>query len=171
MSNRISISNNSGLTISLIGATGQGGDRSYPVVYDVSTQKITYSSAKTFVIDHPDDSDKLLVHACLEGPEAGVFYRGKASIENNEKITLVLPSYVEKLAKNFTIHLTQIYKEETKNQHIVLKTTEVEKNRFTVYGENCDFFWVVYGERNSIEVEPMKSSVEIQGSGPYRWIK
>ena len=36
--------------------------------------------AKTFVIDHPDDENKYLVHVCLEGPEAGVYYRGKAEV-------------------------------------------------------------------------------------------
>lgn len=171
MSNRISLTNSNGLFISMIGATGQGADRSYSVVYDVSTQKVTYNSAKTFVIDHPDDSNKFLVHACLEGPEAGVYYRGKASIENGEYVTIALPAYVDKLAKNFTVHLTQIYDANKKDEHFVLKSTEVENNRFSVYGLNCKFFWIVYGERHSIEVEPEKSAVSVEGSGPYRWVK
>ena len=51
-----------------------------------------------------------------------------------------------------------------------LYTSEVENNRFTVYGENCRFFWFVQGKRDDVEVEPLKSSVEIKGSGPYKWI-
>lgn len=171
MSNRVSLANSNGLTISMIGATGQSANTSYAVVYDVTSQKVTYNSAKTFVIDHPDDSNKFLVHACLEGPEAGVYYRGKASIENNEYVTIELPAYVEKLSTNFTVNLTQIYDADKKEEQFVLKSTEVENNRFSVYGLNCKFFWIVYGERNSIEVEPEKSAVSLEGSGPYRWVK
>ena len=46
------------------------------VMYDTATSELWYSGSnagsanKTFVIDHPDDSDKYLVHVCLEGPEA-----------------------------------------------------------------------------------------------------
>jgi len=169
--NVITFKNTGSLQVSSLGATGTSGDPTYPIVYDPSSQKVTYAPSKTFVIDHPTDEDKFLVHACLEGPEAGVYYRGKASILNNEKLTIVLPSYVDKLATNFTVHLTQIYEEQTKNSQVVLKTTEVENNQFTVYGSNCKFFWIVYGERNPISVEPLKSQVEVQGSGPYKWLK
>jgi hypothetical protein len=40
----------------------------------------------------------------------------------------------------------------------------------TVYGPNGDFYWLVYGERASINVEPFKSSVHVKGDGPYKWI-
>ncbi len=30
--------------------------------------------------------------------------------------------------------------------------------------------WVVYGKRQSIQVEPEKASVSLQGSGPYKWL-
>jgi len=168
MDRMISFSNNSGLNISYLGHTGNSG--SHPLVYNPTTKKVTYNQAKTFVIDHPENEDKFLVHACLEGPEAGVYYRGKSLIENNEYVTIVLPNYVHKLAKNFTVHITQIYDELTKNSNFVLKTTEVENNRFTVHGQNCKFFWIVYGERISIEVEPSKDSVKIEGNGPYKWV-
>jgi len=167
--NTITIKNKGGLNLSNVGNIGEGP--THPLVYNPSSKKVTYNSAKTFVIDHPIEEDKFLVHACLEGPEAGVYYRGKTQIENNENVTIALPNYVERLAKNFTVHLTQIYEESTKNVQIMLKTTEVVNNKFTVYGSNCKFFWIVYGERNSIEVEPLKSSVEINGEGPYKWVK
>ena len=28
---------------------------------------------KTFIIEHPQDTEKYLIHACLEGPEVGVY--------------------------------------------------------------------------------------------------
>jgi len=140
------------------------------LVYDITTGKIKYTStAKTFVIDHPDDENKFLVHACLEGPEAGVYYRGEAQIENNECVTIQLPKYVEKIAKNFTVHLTHIYDEASKDESSPLKTTRVVNNQFKVYGKNCAFFWIVYGERLAIDAEPSKDT-PVQGSGPYKWI-
>jgi hypothetical protein len=162
--------NKDGLHILQMGSTGSNED-SYPLVYNPNSKKVTYNVAKTFVIDHPEDETRFLVHACLEGPEAGVYYRGKATIQNNEYVTIVLPNYVDKLAKNFTVHLTQIYDELSKDVNIILKTTEVVNNRFTVHGRNCNFFWIVYGERLSIEVEPLKESVKIEGNGPYKWVK
>ncbi len=137
--------------------------------YNTNTGQITYynGASKTFVIDHPTDESKYLVHACLEGPEAGVYYRGEGTISNNHSVEISLPDYVDKLANNFSVQITPIY-----NPNITkpLLTSRVVNNKFTVYGENSDFFWSVYGKRSSIEVEPSKTSVDVKGSGPYLWI-
>jgi hypothetical protein len=126
-------------------------------------------SHKTFVIDHPCDQDKYLVHACLEGPEAGVYYRGEGKITNNFNTIIELPNYVDKLATDFTVNLTPIYDEKTID-NINLKSSRVKNNKFTVYGPNCEFFWTVYGNRGNINVEPLKSETDVKGSGPYKWI-
>jgi hypothetical protein len=143
------------------------------MMYDPSTNEIWYSGAatedtsKTFVIDHPQDPSKYLVHACLEGPESGVYYRGKGEITNNESATIVLPAYVEALATDFTVQITPIYSGKKLEP---LYTSEVENNSFTVYGENTKFFWTVQGKRGDIDVEHLKEDVKVNGSGPYRWI-
>ncbi len=41
---------------------------------------------------------------------------------------------------------------------------------FTVYGEPGPFNWLVHGTRGASNVEPLKSEVDVKGSGPYRWI-
>ena len=51
-----------------------------------------------------------------------------------------------------------------------LLVSEVEDNQFNVYGTNCKFYWVVFGKRNDIIVEPLKSDVNVKGNGPYKWI-
>jgi hypothetical protein len=133
----------------------------------VRSTAATSSQAKTFVIDHPKDKNKYLVHACLEGPESGVYYRGKGEIINGESVNILLPDYVDALATEFTIQITPIYCGKKIEQ---LYTSEVENNSFYVYGENCKFFWLVQGKRDDIQVEPLKSNVELKGSGPYKWI-
>ena len=120
------------------------------------------------MIDHPIDENKYLVHACLEGPEAGVYYRGKGEIINNEFTTIVLPDYAEKLATDFTVQISPIYCGKKIDQ---LYFSEIENNSFTVYGGNCRFHWLVNGKRLPINVEPAKSEVNLQGNGPYRWIE
>jgi hypothetical protein len=141
------------------------------LLYDVVSNEVVRSTgvspeSKTFVIDHPKDKNKYLVHACLEGPESGVYYRGKGEITNGENVTILLPYYVEALATDFTIQITPIFK----GKNITLNASEVVNNNFTVYGENCKFFWLVQGKRDNIEVEPIKKNVDVKGTGPYKWI-
>jgi len=107
------------------------------------------------------------VHACLEGPEVGVYYRGEGKITNNSSVTILLPDYVDKLATNFTVQLTPIYSGKKIEQ---LYSSRVQNNSFTVYGENTSFYWLVHGKRGDINVEPYKVHTEVKGTGPYRWI-
>jgi hypothetical protein len=139
-----------------------------PSTSEIQASSVTNSATnKSFIIDHPKDENKYLVHVCLEGPESGVYYRGRGEITNNEYTTIHLPDYVEALAKDFTIQLTPIYCDKKIEQ---LNTSEVENNSFNVYGENCKFYWLVQGKRADIEVEPLKQSVNVKGNGPYKWI-
>lgn len=198
------IKGDTGATPLIIGSTGmyyQDGNQEYTgklsqlsvnystVYFNTSNNTFVYSTnhqsgssdySKTFVIEHPlnsqnkdDSKDKYLVHACLEGPEAGVYYRGKGEITNNKFTTIMLPEYVSALAYNFTIQLTPIYDEDLMDDSSErnYKAGKVIDNSFKVYGKNNgSFYWTVYGERLSIQVEPLKKNVKIKGNGPYTWI-
>jgi len=136
------------------------------VWYDTTTQTLKYSSSKNFIIDHPIYHDRHLVHTCLEGPEAGVYYRGTGEILDNHSATIKLPYYVDKLATDLTVQLTPIYNGKIN----VLNSSEVSNNQFIVYGENCKFYWNVYGKRFDINIEPLKTDVVVKGNGPYLYI-
>jgi hypothetical protein len=136
--------------------------------YDTTTKEIKYSTTKTFVIPHPTNDNKYLVHACLEGPEAGVYYRGKGEITNNEYVQIDLPEYVKYIGSNYTINITRIYS--GKKSNIQYETTEIENNSFKVYGDNGSFYWIVYAERQKINVEPNKYDVKLCGDGPYTYL-
>jgi hypothetical protein len=122
---------------------------------------------KTFIIDHPSNKNKYLIHACLEGPEAGVYYRGKSTIEDDHSVVIFLPDYVEPLATELTVELTPIYS--NANTPNIYETSEIENNKFTVFGKNGSFYWTVYGKKNEILIEPNKESVNVCGQGPYKW--
>jgi hypothetical protein len=128
------------------------------------------SVSKTFVIDHPTNKEKYLVHACLEGPEAGVYYRGEGEIKDNNSTTITLPNYVSQLAYNFTIQITPIYNGNLNSSNSNYKVSRIVDNKFTVHGENGEFYWIVYGTRNEIITEPNKTDAKVNGSGPYLWI-
>ena len=145
------------------------------LMYDTDKSEIyiNSNSSKTFVIDHPIDENKYLVHGCLEGPEAGVYYRGVGEIINGESVVINLPNYVSKLAYNLTVHVTPIYNGVLEHVLLLASIIDSEKNTFTIYstnGINSKFYWIVHGTRLDIDVEPNKSDVNVKGSGPYKWI-
>jgi hypothetical protein len=127
------------------------------------------TNPKTFIINHPLNEKKYLMHACIEGPEAGVYYRGTGEISNNESVVIHLPSYVDHLATEFTVELTPICSKQDKSQKKTYETSEVENNAFKVYGKDGRFYWTVYGKKNDILVETDKNSVNVHGNGPYKW--
>jgi len=141
--------------------------------YNTTTKEISYW-AKTFVIQHPDEDDKYLVHACLEGPEAGVYYRGKGVISSGEnKVVITLPSYVKNLATDLTVNITPVIDEESVDvaDLPIMCSTRVHDNKFTVYANKPGLFhWTVFGKRGDIQTEVKKSDTVMRGDGPYKWL-
>jgi hypothetical protein len=100
----------------------------------------------------------------LEGPEAGVYYRGTASVQG-KSVTIELPEYVTALAKDFTVHLT------CKGSFSQVYASDVTKGAFVVYADKpCEFYWVVYGRRGEINTEPLRMETQVHGEGPYKWV-
>ena len=100
----------------------------------------------------------------MEGPEVGVYYRGRTTIENNSRI-ISLDDYVTEFAYDFTVSVTAIGKPR------LCGCSEIESDgTFIIYGEPGVYHWVVYGKRGEVNTEPLKNSVEIKGTGPYKYI-
>ena len=139
------------------------------LMYATNGELFYRSASKTFVINHPTQSDAYLIHACLEGPEAGVYVRGKGVIAPmTESMVITLPSYSNALATAYTIHVTG--KREDKDAIHSYRATRVIDGTFTVYGPPGSFFWHAYGTRHAIVTEPRKEEVTLRGDGPYRYI-
>jgi len=137
----------------------------------VSSNEIVINSSKTFVIDHPcKPATHYLIHACLEGPEAGVYYRGCAEIPAGAtEITVNLPEYIDKLATEFTVSLTN------SNHFVLALATHVTGNQFQIQieapaGRALGFYWHVMGKRHPIRDEILKKDAIVRGDGPYRWL-
>jgi hypothetical protein len=129
----------------------------------------TPTTGKTFIIDHPLNPNRHLVHACLEGPEVGVYYRGEGTVPSDTtQTTILLPDYVHAIATHFTVQLTPIYQPD--RPIATYAASKVVKGSFQVYGPPGTFFWQVHASRGPINVEPLKTSVNVRGDGPYKYL-
>jgi hypothetical protein len=108
----------------------------------------------------------------LEGPESGVYYRGKGEIVNGTSVEVQLPAYVGALCPgaDFTVQLTPIYDGTIRTSMLYASEVDPATNSFRVYGENGRFNWLVHGKRFDIEVEPDKADVNRHGDGPYTYL-
>jgi hypothetical protein len=105
------------------------------------------ATTKSFVIDHPTKPDMKLRYGSLEGPENGVYVRGR--LKGN---TIELPDYWSGLVDEdtITVNLTPVGK------HQNLYVESIADNKVVVGNDNLiskkiDCFYVVYGERNDVE--------------------
>jgi hypothetical protein len=110
------------------------------------------AQTKSFIISHPTKPGKLLKHGSLEGPEFGVYVRGKVTGKIIE-----LPDYWLGLVNEdtITVDLTPIGK------HQKLYVEKIEGNRVYINNEglfsgSISCFYTVWGERKdvgSLEIE------------------
>jgi hypothetical protein len=100
------------------------------------------AASKSFLIDHPTQVGKKLQYGSLEGPEHGVFVRGKT----NENI-INLPSYWSALVdeNSISVNLTPIGA--AHNIYVV----DYNNTKIITNGNNGNYyFYTIYGERKDI---------------------
>src|SRR5690606_26409795 len=142
-------------------------------VQDVADQMYedVYENHKPFVIQHPTDPDRLLVHSCIEGPTADLIYRGEAEIVDGEAV-VELPHYFEAMARpeGRQVQLTPI------DELCMVAASRIEDGRFTIKCSGPDgtkVSWLVTAIRTDVpdhDIEPLKSEVVVFGDGPYRYL-
>lgn len=142
-----------------------------------SLNYINSANAKTFIINHPLDTSRFLVHAVIEGPEARVYYRGKATLKNGIA-TVTLPKYFEALTKK---EGRVAFLRSHSFDKVAVKTQgglAVKDGKLIVYSNNAksttSFDWEVVAVRADVRpfpVEPDKKDIEVAGDGPYTYIK
>ena len=131
---------------------------------DCTGQNCTFSSStinvqgwKGFDIKHPTKDNYRLRYVCLEGPEGGVYFRGKVRNKN----VISLPDYWEKLVDptTITVSLTPI----GAHQNVIVKRVEPTQIHLQAQGGmpiNC--FFHVFGARADGET----LTPEYQGQTP-----
>lgn len=109
------------------------------------------ATTKSFVINHPTKPGKKLRYASLEGPENGVYVRGRT-----QDAIIELPDYWTGLvdSESITVNLTPIGESATP------RVKEVANNQVLVFTKEegvLDYYYTVYAERKDVE----KLEVEI----------
>jgi hypothetical protein len=129
--------------------TGQG--------CNFTSSTINVQSWKGFDIQHPSKENYRLRYVCLEGPEGGVYIRGRISNKNE----IDLPYYWKDLVdiQSITVSLTPI----GAHQDVIIKRWDESK----IYlqskgGMPIDCFYHIFAERKDGE----KLIVEYQGETP-----
>jgi hypothetical protein len=142
-----------GVTVLTARSDGNIGIGTTTPAYKLQVNGSFAATTKSFVIDHPTKPDMKLRYGSLEGPENGVYVRGR--LKNNK---IELPDYWTKLVapESITVSLTSV----GKHQDLYVKS--IENNTITVANSNLvakgiDCFYVVYGERCDVD----KLQVEI----------
>ncbi len=114
------------------------------------------ATTKSFTIDHPTKPGKKLRYGSLEGPENGVYIRGKS---NNNSIEL--PEYWTKLVDedSITVQLTaigkpqQLYVERIDNNIVYVQSEENRKNI-----SQLNYYYLIHAER--IDVDKLQVEIE-----------
>ena len=117
---------------------------------------INSQSWKGFDIKHPNKEGYRLRHVCLEGPEGGIYYRGRAT-----KNIIPLPLYWKDLVDqaSITVSITPI----GVHQNIIVKRWDTENIYLQNQGAlpiNC--FFHVFGQR----IDGDRLIVEYEGETP-----
>ena len=127
----------------------------------ITASSVTCGGTKCFNISHPSPSKEgmRLVHACIEGPENGVYFRGR--VRGKE---INLPSYWKDLVdiQSITVSLTPV----GAHQNVIVKRWDDEK----IYlqssgGMPIDCFYHVYGTRK--DIIPLPVEMEKDEPWPY----
>lgn len=124
---------------------------------DFKESKINRQGWKGFDIQHPSKEGHRLRYICLEGPEGGVYYRGRVT----NRAEIELPSYWKDLVdiQSITVSLTPI----GAHQDVIVKRWDNEKIYLQAKGGMpIDCFYHIFAERKDGE----KLIVEYPGETP-----
>ena len=126
-----------------------------PITFNSGSNEINVAgnfsaTTKRFLIDHPSKPGFKLQHGNLEGPEHGVYVRGKSDSK-----TITLPDYWDALVdeSSITVTLTPI----GKAQNLYIKS--ISNTEIVIGGAHKpQFFYLVQGVRK--DVEPLEIEID-----------
>ena len=112
---------------------------------DILASGAIMGNSKSFVIDHPTKPNHKLQYGALEGPEFGVYHRGRAQSD-----TITLPDYWSGLVRDGTVTVQL-----TPNgsfQHLYVVSTSLSEIKIgAAEGETIDCYYTIYGERADLD--------------------
>jgi hypothetical protein len=103
------------------------------------------ATTKSFVIPHPTKPEKQLAYGSLEGPEYGIYFRGRS-----QSSVIELPEYWTGLVdeNSITVNLTPIGESATP------RVKDIANNEILVFSKEegeLDYYYIVFAERKDVE--------------------
>lgn len=137
---------------------------------------------KNFIINHPEDDDKWLVHSCTETPEAAVEYSGHVIAQEwGELIEVKLPGYFESatLYEHRQVWLQPMLNAEADLMMYMPRAipSYPREGKFYITTDaqpGSAICWKVKAVRSDVKqfaVEPNKNDHKRMGTGPYTWLE
>ena len=136
----------------VLGAGGQNvGINTTDPGYNLEVNGSFAATTKSFIIDHPTKPGMKLRHGSLEGPENGVYVRGRSHLE-----VINLPDYWSGLVDpdSITVTLTPI------GPSGAPRVERIENNKVYVFSEDSrplDYFYMINAER--ADVDPLEVEI------------
>jgi hypothetical protein len=141
----------------IVNITGNVGVGTASPAYKLEVNGDFAATSKSFIIDHPTKPNKKLRYGSLEGPENGVYVRGRG-----DSNVIELPDYWVGLVHDdsITVQITAIGKD-SEGKVRTYSVNDIVDNKVYIYTDSKDevynYFYIVNGERKDID----KLEVEI----------
>ena len=136
-----------GTEVIRVTTAGNVGIGTTTAAYKLEVNGSFAATTKSFIIDHQSKPDHRLRYGSLEGPENGVYVRGKST-----NTIIELPDYWTWLVDEdtITVNITPI----GKNQNLFVE--KIENNKVYIknnawFRSDVNYFYTVYGERNDVD--------------------
>tara|TARA_B100000131_G_scaffold280980_1_gene287248 strand:+ start:297 stop:1154 length:858 start_codon:yes stop_codon:yes gene_type:complete len=129
--------------IYMSGSLEISGSGPHTIHNNVEVGGVLSATRKSFVIQHQELENHNLVHGSLEGPENGVYIRGKISDDNK----IALPGYWEWLVDedSISVHITPI------GYHILPLYFKEIKDNYVYVNKKTNFYYYICAERKDVE--------------------
>jgi len=144
-----------------LAAYGFLGYSNLVALYGVGNFAVTGS--KSFIEPHPTDASKVIDYVALEGPEAGIYFRGRSHFENG-LATIAVPENFRLVGdeEGMTVQITPI----AKMANVAVLSADL--NRIVVQASaDVDFYYTVNGVRKAYrDFNPIQDNVYFGKEGP-----
>jgi hypothetical protein len=131
----------------VVDTTGNVGVGTSSPAYKLEVAGSFAAQTKSFIINHQSKPNHRLRYGSLEGPENGVYVRGKSTSN-----VIELPDYWTWLVDEdtITVNITPIGKKQT------LFVEKIENNKVYIkndawFSSDVNYFYTVYGERKDVD--------------------